>query len=158
MKLNPIFIVFVASIATSTFIGCASKSKDSNPDELEKQRAETRADFQNLIADEIDDPARAENFAALSAEREQLISQHATAVQHYSKKLKTLSRDYSTERENLENLIQEYNAERRAAQAEFLALMGKMKATVTAKEWEKLAKFELKELNPRTMSYQAGGQ
>jgi hypothetical protein len=69
-----------------------------------------------------------------------------------------LSRDYSTERENLENLIQEYNAERRAAQTEFLALMGRMKATVTAKEWEKLAKFELKELNPRTMSYQAGGQ
>jgi ferric-dicitrate binding protein FerR (iron transport regulator) len=158
MKLNPIFIVFVASIATSTFIGCASKSKDSNPDELEKQRAETSADFQNLITDEIDDPARAENFAALSAEREQLISQHATAVQHFSKRLKALSRDYSTERQSLENLIQEYNVERRAAQTEFLALMGRMKATVTAKEWEKLAKFELKELNPRTMSYQAGGQ
>lgn len=158
MKLNPIFIVFVASIATSTFIGCASKSKDSNPDELETQRAETRADFQNLIMDEIDNPARAEKFAALSAEREQLISQHATAVQNYSKRLKTLSRDYSTERQSLENLIQEYNAERRAAQTEFLALMGKMKATVTAKEWEKLAKFELKELNPRTMSYQTGGQ
>ncbi|OAN92780.1 hypothetical protein A8B84_16840 [Marinobacter sp. EhC06] len=158
MKLNPILIVFVASIATSTFIGCANQSKDSKPDELEQQRAETRADFQSLIMDEIDDPARAEKFAALSAEREQLINQHATTVQHYSKRLKNLSRDYSTERENLENLIQEYNAERRAAQTEFLALMGKMKATVTAKEWEKLAKFELKELNPRTMSYQAGGQ
>jgi len=158
MKLNAIFIVFAASIAISTFIGCASTSKDSNPDEMEKQRADTRAEFQNLISDEIDDPARAEKFAALSAEREQLISQHATAVHHYAKRLKSLSRDYSTERETLENLIQEYNAERRAAQTEFLALMGKMKATVTAKEWEKLAKYELKELNPITMSYQAGGQ
>lgn len=158
MKLNHIFTLSVAAIAVSVVIGCASTSNDVNPDELQAQRAETQAEFQNLIASEIDDPARATEFAALSAERDRLISHHATAVQQYSKRLKSLSLDYSTEREDLENLIQEYNVERRAAQTEFLALMGKMKAIVTAKEWEKLAKYELKELNPRTMSYQAGGQ
>ncbi|WP_417514589.1 hypothetical protein [Marinobacter sp.] len=158
MKPNHIFCLSVISIAMSVVIGCASISKDVSPDEVKAQQAEIHAEFQNLIASEIDDPARAKEFAALSAERDQLISQHATSVHQYSEKLKAMTLDYATEREELDNLIQDYNGERRAAQTEFLALMTKMKSTVTAKEWETLAKFELKKLNPRTMSLTAGDQ
>lgn len=158
MKLNHIFSLSIISIAMSVVIGCASSSKDVTPDELQSQQAEIHAEFQNLIAAEIYDPVRAKKFAALSAERDQLISQHAISVHQYSEKLKAMTLDYATERDELDNLIQEYNGERRAAQTEFLALMTKMKATVTAKEWATLAKFELKKLNPRTMSFTAGDQ
>ncbi|MDO6442284.1 MULTISPECIES: hypothetical protein [unclassified Marinobacter] len=158
MKRHHIFIVLIASIAGSALIGCANSSKDLSPQEVESKQTELHTDYQNLIASEIDDPLRAKEFAALSAERDRLVSQHAASVQQYSKKLRDMNLDYSTEREQLDNLIQEYNQERRAAQTRFLVLMGKMKATVTAKEWETLAKFELKNLNPRTMSYTAGGQ
>ena len=158
MKLSPIFTLAVISIAASVVIGCANTSRDMSPDEQQAQRAKARAEFQNLIATQIDDPVRAKTFTNLSAERDQLISEHKALVQQYSKRLTALSLDYSTERQDLEVLIQEYNVERRAAQTGFLALMGEMKATVTAKEWKKLAKFEQKELGPRTLSRAAGGQ
>ncbi|WP_100640913.1 hypothetical protein [Marinobacter salexigens] len=157
MKLNHLFSLSVICIAMSVVIGCASRSRDVNPDEAKAQQAEIQAEFQSLIAKEIEDPTRAKAFADLSAKQSELISQHAASVQQYSERLKAMSLDYSAEREELEKLIQDYNVERRRAQAEFLALMGKMKATVTQKEWEKLARFELKKLNPRTLSYIAGG-
>ena len=80
MKLNNSFILSVTSIAMSVLIGCANSSRGVSPEELESKQTEIQAEFQNLIANEIDDPARARAFAALSAERDQLISQHATSV------------------------------------------------------------------------------
>lgn len=157
MKFSHFLILSLASFAAFFVVGCAGKPKDVNPGELAAQTAETQAEFQHLIAKVIVDPSRAKEFSDLSAQKDQLIRKNADTVQQYSRQLQVLNREYSTQREELENLIHEYNVERRKAQSEFLELMNEMKATVTEKEWEKLAKFELKKLNPRTMSYSAGG-
>jgi vancomycin resistance protein YoaR len=156
MRHNRILKLSLISITVAVVIGCTGSSRQSSSDELASQQAETRSEFQNLIVEQIDDPARARKFAQLSVERDQLISQHAATIEEYSKRLEALTLDYSAEHKDLQDLIQEYNVERREAQTEFLALMDRMKATVTEKEWEKLAKFELKKLNPRTLSYPAG--
>jgi len=156
MKFSQFFILPCAIFAMSVIVGCAGTTKNLNPEELAAQSADTHAKFQDLIANVVDDPIRAKEFSELSAQRDRLIRKHANTVQQYSKILKQLNLDYSTGREEFENVIRDYNQERRSAQVEFLALMDKMKATVTEKEWEKLATFELKNLNPRTMDYPAG--
>ena len=148
-----IFTICLACAALTIAIGCASRSHAPNPDEAQARIEATHAELRELIASEIDDPERAKMFAALSDERDSLIERHFGIVQRYSTTMKKLNADYSATREDFENLIQDYNRDRRASQAEFVELIGKMKATTTEDEWKKLAKFELRKLNPRTMAY-----
>ena len=153
MTFTKIAIISAACVALTIALGCASRSQAPHPDELQAKLKATQVEFRDLIASEIDDPARAKTFAALSDERDSLISKHGEAVQRYSTTMKKLNSDYSSTREDFENLVRDYNRDRRTAQIEFVELIGKMKATTTEKEWKKLAKFELQKLNPRTMSY-----
>lgn len=157
MHYRKISTIGVACAALILAIGCASRSHTPSPDELQSRLDATHAEFRELIASEIVDPERAKTFAALSDERDSLISQHSLIVQRYSLAMKKLNSDYLSTREDFENLIQDYNRERRASQVEFIELIGKMKATTTQQEWKTLAKFELKELNPRTMAYSTEG-
>jgi len=156
MPYNIFSVTPLAVIALTLLVGCASKSKALDPDELQANMAESQAEFRELIAREIDDPARAKLFAALADERDSLVSRHSAYVQSYSRSLKKLNSDYSATREDFDNLIETYNTERRSSQAEFLDLIGRMKAATTEKEWKKLAKFELKKLNPPAMTYSVG--
>lgn len=148
-----IFTTCLACAALAIAIGCASRSPAPNTDEAQARIEATHAELRELIASEIDDPERAKMFAALSDERDNLIDRHFEVVQRYSTTMKKLNADYSATREDFENLVQGYNRDRRASQAEFVELIGKMKAAATEKEWKRLAKFELQKLNPRTMAY-----
>lgn len=151
------FTFCVACAVLAIAFGCASRSHAPDPDELQARVEATHAEYRELIASQIEDPERAEAFAALSDERDSLIARHSMVVRQYSTAFKELNADYSSTREDFESLLQDYNRERRASQAEFVELMDKMKATTTKKEWEKLAKFELRKLNPRTMAYSTKG-
>jgi hypothetical protein len=153
MTFTKILLICAAFIVLTVGVGCASRSQAPDPDELQAKIKTTHAEFRKLIASEIDDPARAKAFAALSDERDRLISQHAEVVQHYSTTMRKLNSDYSSSREDFEQLIRDYNRDRRADQVRFVELIDQMKAGTTEKEWKTLSKFELKELNPRTMSY-----
>jgi len=153
MRFTKLCIISAACIALTIAVGCASRSQPPDPDALQARIEATHAEFRDLIASEIDDQERARSFSALSDERDLLISRHFELVQRYSIAMKALIADHSSTREEFETLIHDYNRDRRASQVEFVELIGEMKATTTKKEWKKLAKFELQELNPRTMLY-----
>ena len=153
MTFTRILLICAAFIVLTGAVGCASRSQAPDPDELQAKIESTNADYRKLIASEISDPARAKTFAALSDERDRLISKHAKVVQHYSTTMRKINSDYSSSREDFEQLVRDYNRDRRAHQVGFLELIDQMKAVTTEKEWKTLSKFELKELNPRTMSY-----
>jgi len=153
MTFTRILLICAAFIVLTGAVGCASRTQAPDPDELQAKIESTNADYRKLIASEISDPARAKTFAALSDERDRLISKHAKVVQHYSTTMRKINSDYSSSREDFERLVRDYNRDRRAHQVGFLELIDQMKAVTTEKEWKTLSKFELKKLNPRTMSY-----
>jgi len=153
MTFTRILLICAAFIVLTGAVGCASRTQAPDPDELQAKIESTHADYRKLIASEISDPARAKTFAALSDERDRLISKHAKVVQHYSTTMRKINSDYSSSREDFERLVRDYNRDRRAHQVGFLELIDQMKAVTTEKEWKTLSKFELKKLNPRTMSY-----
>lgn len=153
MTFRKLAVISSTCLALSIAVGCASRSQAPDPDKLQAQIDATHAEFRELIASEVDDEARANALAALIDERDRSISEYSEVVQRYSIAMKALNADYSSTREEFDSLIRDYNRDRRAHQVKFVDLIGEMKATTTEEEWKALAKFELKELNPRTMSY-----
>lgn len=156
MEFMKLPLIALATIALGVALGCAGRSKVQDPEALQAQAAQAHADYRQLIASVIDDPARAASFAALADERDSLIRRHSASVQRYSMAMSALNANYSATREDFEKLIRTYNSARHVAQIEAVALLGRMKATTTQKEWKTLAKFELDNLKPRATVYSTG--
>jgi len=134
-------------------LGCASGSKPIDPEAVQAKVAASEARYRELARSTIADADRARTFVELLDERETLIAAQAEAVQEYAGAPKALNTDYDASRGDFERTILAYNSERRLTHSRFVDLMSRMKATTTEDEWKKLSKFELKELNPRSLVY-----
>lgn len=137
--------------------GCASGSKSLDPEAVQAKVAASEARYRDLVQKTIVDTDRARAFVGLLDERETLIEAQAHAVREYTEALTVLNADYDASRSDFERVVLTYNSERRVAHSRFVDLTSRMKDTTTDDEWKKLSKFELKELNPRSMVYAAGG-
>lgn len=138
-------------------LGCASGSKPIDPAAVQARVAASEARYRELARSTIADADRAGTFVGLLDEREALIADQAEAVREYARALKALNADYDATRNDFEQVVLAYNAKRRLAHSRFVDLMTRMKAATTEDEWKKLSKFELKELNPRSLVYAPAG-
>lgn len=151
-KYAPIVPVIVLAIV----LGCASGSKPVDPAAVQAKVEASEAEFRDLANDTIEDRDRAATFIRLLDERDALIADHAGAVRRYAETMKALNADYDASRDDFERVARQYNSDRRLSQSRFVDLMSRMKAATTDKEWKKLSKFELKELDPRKLAYAPG--
>ncbi len=151
------FAMAVTCIAAAIVLGCASGSEPIDPAAVQARIADSKAEFRALAASTIEDSGRAIAFAALLDERDALIARQSDTVKRYSESMKKLNADYDATREDFDRLTLKYNSDRRIAQSQFVNIMERMKSATTEKEWKKLVKFELKELNPRALVYTVEG-
>ena len=157
MYYRKIVVLVSAGLMLAATPGCASRSKDLNPAELQARMTSAQADFRKMITVEIADPARAATFTGLADERDALMVRHSESVRAYAESMKTLSSDYSAAREDFEKLVRDYDSERRGFQAEFVGLIAEMKAVTTEVEWRKLSKFDIDALGPQASAISTGG-
>ena len=138
-------------------IGCASSSGPVDPAAVQAQFAATKVELRELAASTIEGPQHAMEFIALLDERDALVATQVDSIRRYRDAMRTRNADYDATREDFEILITDYNRSRRSVQSQFVDITNRMKGATTAEEWKTLAKFELKELNPREMVYASEG-
>jgi hypothetical protein len=156
MNYAKILVLFMTGLVLVIAPGCASRSNAPNADELQERSSAAHADFRQMITVEIADPARAAIFAGLADERDTLMARHSESVRAYAESMKTLSSDYSATRETFEELVRDYDRDRRGFQAEFVGLIAEMKTVTTEIEWRKLSKFDIESLAPQASAIPTG--
>ena len=138
--------------------GCDLPSQAPDPVKIQRQVEVYRQQELELVSATIEDADRADQFRILIAERDALIARSTDDINGFRERMAALNADYHAERGAFDSLLAEYNARRAARQAEFVDLMGRMKAQTTAAEWKEIAKFQAKRLNPRVLVYSSAGE
>ncbi len=141
----------------ATFIllmpACASRKEAPDPILVQNEIAEYLARELDLIRSTVLNRERADHLIELLGKRDQLVSDFVKIITAYRKDMATLNADYHAERESFDMLMASYNRQRRAAQHEFVALIGAMKKTMTADEWKIISRYQLKRIHPRKIIY-----
>jgi septal ring factor EnvC (AmiA/AmiB activator) len=146
-------VAAIALLAVVLMPACASLRLPSRAVDVRAQIAEYREEEVELVRTTIADPARAERLLALLVERDRLADEYAKRITEHRQKMAALAADYDAERGEFEALLARFNQRRAAAQRESLDVVAAMKETTTANEWKTIARFQLKRLNLRQLSY-----
>ena len=146
-------LTIIATLAVLPLASCATLKQAPDPGKVKAQIAEARAQERALVRSTVADPARAERFLELLAERDRLVEKHASRLVAHREKMAALAADYDARREDFEVLLASFNRQREAAQKETIDLVADMKAATTADEWAVISKFQLKRLEPRKLVY-----
>jgi hypothetical protein len=149
------FPVLGVALALFQLAGCDLLVEAPDPAKVQAQVAEFREQEVDLVKSTISDPGRANRFLQLLAERDELISAATEVINAYREEMLLLNADYNASRESIEILVDRFNDQRAAAQREFVAVIGAMKAETTPDEWKVISKFQLKRLHPRRLTYGA---
>jgi hypothetical protein len=123
-----------------------------------KNTAELRENERELVRSTIDDPERAARLISLLDQRDQLVNKHIEMVSRYRKQMQKLNADYATDRQTFEKVIAEFDMERIRGQQLLLELTTAMKKQTSAEEWKEIAKYQVKNLDSRQLSYQQKAQ
>jgi hypothetical protein len=143
-----VLIIFLLS-------SCSLSTQAPDP-KLIRQETETyRKQELELVRATINDPVRVDRFLSLIAERDELIAQSTETIKAYREQMSKLNADYSADRESFESLLTDLSRRRETAQAQFVAVISRMKATTTSEEWKAIAKFQTRKLNPRELTYRS---
>ncbi len=147
--------IAVAFLATLILLmpACASRKEAPDPILVQKEIAEYRAQEIDLIRSTVLIRERADHLIELLGKRDQLVSESVKIITAYRKEMAALNVDYHAKRESFDMLMASYNRQRRAAQHEFVALIGAMKKTMTADEWKIISRYQLKRLHPGKLTY-----
>lgn len=139
--------------------GCTSQQVVSDPAQIEREIAASKAEELDLVRSTIGESERAERFIDLLAERERLLERFGGQIGDHKEQMAELNADYRAERSDFEALLADYNRKRATAQQELVDLIIQMKQTTTADEWGEISAFQLDRLNPRQLAYRglAGG-
>lgn len=159
--MGPRVVTGYGVVITVTFLlfACATQQAALDPAQIEHEIAATKAEELDLVRATIREPARADRFIALLAEREQLLKRFSLQIAAHKEQMAKLNADYWSERIDFDAALADYNRRRMKAQREFVDLLADMKQTATADEWSKISAFQLKQLSPRELAYsgQHGG-
>lgn len=134
---------------------CSLSTQTPDPEVVRQQTESYRGQELELVRATINDPARVDRFLNLIAERDELIAQSTEAIKVYREQMSRLHADYYADRESFESLLTEFSRRRETAQAQFVAVIGRMKATTTSEEWKAIAKFQTMRLDPRKLTYRS---
>lgn len=144
----------VAGLVTVLLLfGCDLVGQAPDPAMVQQQIEALRTQEREVVRNTIVDPARADRFLHLVAERDQLIAQSREALEAYRDQMSALNADYHADRAGFESLLADFNTRREHAQAQFVSIISRMKAEATAEEWKEIAAFQTKRLNPRELTY-----
>ena len=155
LKKKPLGYLLVTTILM-TMAGCGFRGTTTDPDTLEAHFESVRQNERQLISKIVEDPQRSNALFMLLDARDQIVSDHAETVVAYIDNMRTLNADYDAPRTDFEQLFASYRANRQTYQKDLVNIVQKMKANTTAKEWKRLAEFQLDELNPRRMTQPSG--
>lgn len=145
-------MAIVVAAATLTTMGCASREAPS-AEKVQQQIAAARVEEINLVRATIVDVERADRFVTLLEERDRIIDDYVGIVAAYREKILAMSAEYTTTRPQITGLVSGYNQDRANVQRKFADLFDAMKRETTADEWKKIARYQVKRLNPRQLSY-----
>jgi len=140
-------------VALVSVPGCALRKGPPDPAEVQQQSEKAQASEPELIGSTVEDPAKAAQVVELARRRNALVEQHAGTVQSYLISIRALNADYDSTREDFERVITAYNVKRETRQHAIAAVIEDMKSATTAAEWKTLARYQLKNLNPRDIVY-----
>lgn len=166
MKKLPILsaVVFAAlSIALLPSCGIIIKKgpeKALDPAKIQEAIAEYRNQELELIRETILDSESADQFIQLLGERDRLFDKFSEDIEKYRIQMSDLNKDYNSDRQSFDTLMDRFNQRRMAGQLEVIELIAAMKAETTPEEWKVIAKFQSKRLDPRRLTYDqtaAGG-
>ena len=124
---------------------------------MQAQLKASKVAERQLLEDVVEDSKRAETFGLLLDERDTIVSVYADVVADYIASMRALNSDYDATAEDFERLITDYRSARQSYQQDLISVIQRMKATTNEKEWKRLAKFQLQELNPRETAPSKGG-
>jgi len=134
---------------------CSLSTQAPDPKVIRQETESYREQELDLVRATINDPVRVDRFLSLLAERDELIAQSRETIKVYREQMSKLNADYSADRESFESLLTDLSRRRETAQAQFVAVISRMKATTTSEEWKTIAKFQTKKLNPRELTYRS---
>ena len=154
MKSRKYKLPFLLATTILVVAGCGFRSTATDPGAVEAHFEAAKQDERQLLTAVVEDPERANTLLMLLDMRNQTVANHAATVETY---MRALNADYDAERADFEQLFATYRTDRQTYQQQLVNLIQQMKASTTAKEWKRLAKFQLKELNPRAMTTPAEG-
>ncbi|HSM30340.1 MAG TPA: hypothetical protein VK854_06535 [Woeseiaceae bacterium] len=143
----------VALLAVVLLPSCAGLRQSSDPGDVRARIAEYREQETALVRATVSDSSRAERLLALLAERDRLADDYAKRIVEHRQAMAALNTDYDAKREEFEMLLARFNQQRAAAQRESIDVVAAMKETTTEDEWKKIARFQLKRLDLRQLSY-----
>ena len=115
--------------------------------------AQLRADETALVQSTVADPQRVEQLLALIEERDRLVEETRDMLEQYRREMQAINADYESSRDVIVEMIDYYNRDRAKKQLAFIDLISKMKRATTVDEWEVIADFQLRNLNPRELIY-----
>ena len=151
-------IVALAVAALMLLPACAGPKGPPDPAKVQEKLTATLDGEKELIRTTVASAERADNLVALLDERNRLVAELAETVRAHRERVTALMADYGAERDSFDEAILGFNKERSEAQRQIVELVDAMKKETTAEEWKVVAKYEIKQLNPRELAYkQAGG-
>jgi hypothetical protein len=131
--------VLLLLTAAAMLTACSFLDRSGNP--LDKLR--------DAIADEVDDPARAETMLASLERTDQLMLQSAKVLADGAEAQLRLFLDYDSTPEDFEALFESVSSARRELQRELLDEHIRFKQTATADEWGALVGIHTRAVNAR---------
>lgn len=151
---------FLSLLAVATLVttaGCGFRSTATDPAALEAHFEAARQSERQLVTEIVQDPQRTNALIMLLDKRDQTVAEHAKIVTTYINNMRTLNANYDAPQAEFEQLFASYRTSRQTYQQDLVNIIQQMKANTSAQEWKQLAKFQLKELNPRAMTQSSGG-
>ncbi|MEE4361482.1 MAG: hypothetical protein V2I63_08145 [Pseudomonadales bacterium] len=128
-----------------------------DPAAVAAQFEAARAREQALVRETVADPDRMTTIVGLIDERDRIVSAYAERVRRYVEDARRLNGNYDARIEDFEVLVSEFRDARQSYQEAMVRIVDRMKDATSDAEWKRLAAFQLKELNPRSMTQPAGG-
>ena len=134
-------------------VSCSTLQSVLNREQIEVAFDEAQVEELELVRATIEDPHRVETFEGLLAEREALLERYAVIVADHRGKVSQLDRDYRSSRQDFDELLDEFNRNRAAAQRELVELSYRMKQATTPEEWLVISTFQTEKLDLRRLAY-----
>jgi hypothetical protein len=150
---HTVLAVTIVAISFLLLSACVSPIDAPDPIRQQEEIAEYFKQELELIRSTVSDQHRAERLVQLVGERNRLASDHAQEIGAYRERMSVLNADYNTSRDSFDSLMTRYNGQRVAAQKEFTAMIEAMKKETTAREWGVIARFQLRRLHHRRLTY-----
>jgi hypothetical protein len=154
--MKKILITLIAILATISVLllpACASLKKAPDPVKVQAKIAEYRSQELDLVRATVLDEDRAERLIELLADRDRMIANYTKVINTHREEMTALNADYNAQRESFDLALNGYNDQRATAQEGFISLLKAMKEETTAEEWKTISKFQIKRLEPRSLTY-----